>query len=403
MIIYPVCAYWAWNPKGWLAKEGFIDLAGSGIVHGAGGTAALVGCIFMGPRIGRFEDTSQVDSESLLKRGKSNSMPGHSIPLFILGSFILWIGFFPFNLSSFLIHSELIQSNQSVTLFGKTAVNIFFASVFGGMTVTIVGVSVIRIFCGILTGSVASCAGCAHIEPYAAVLTGILSGLIFIAMGYLLIFFRVDDPVSAIPVHLGGGIVGVLTTGLFANVNEQKGAFYGNPRLFGIQFAGLVCIIVWTCLFMCPVAFVAKHYGFIRVSAAAESKGLDQHLECDPCYPETYAHGDYIKFKAFLENSEYMEGFRSTKDKFNSENGKRGLNRVYASDKNRSATVLEKTISLTNASRAGNSTFTDCRSEKQQVKKSEGVSNVFQSIKIDNESSNVINEQSNCKFGVYDG
>eukprot|EP00122_Pirum_gemmata_P014808 Pgem_evm1s13819 len=339
VFLYPVVGYWIWNPEGWLYKLGFVDLAGSLVVHGVGGTAALIAIIICGPRLGRFNDiTNQLNSTNL-KRGKYNKMPGHSIPLFVIGCFILWVGFFPFNIASFMYSFSALPDRTS--LLGKVIVNTFLSSSFAGTIAFLFdiaknrhvkGVSVVRVFSAVLTGCVAICAGCAHVPAYAAVVTGVAGGLIFILLDYLLIIFRIDDPVSAVPVHLGGAIVGTISPGLFAN-SIAKGAFYGNPKLLGIQIAGLVTVICWTCLFMVPLCLLTKYFKVIRVNEEVEEKGYDQYLKTEPCYPETYAHGDYLKFKAFLDQSEYIGDFRKVKQQF-SDNKNREGTRSYHGNNN---------------------------------------------------------------------
>jgi Amt family ammonium transporter len=221
-LYYPLFGAWTWG-GGWLSQlgdsmdlgYGYVDFAGSGVVHAMGGAAALAGALVLGPRIGKYN-----------KDGSANTLPGHHIPMAMLGCFILLFGWFGFNAASTLAATDVrfavVATNTALAAaFGATSA-MFFCMWTGakkpdpGMMVN-----------GMLAGLVAITAPCAFVDPWAAALIGVLAApLIVLACG----FFEksgVDDPVGAISVHGIGGIFGVLCVGLFANGQYGQGWNFG--------------------------------------------------------------------------------------------------------------------------------------------------------------------------------
>lgn len=270
-LIYPIGAYWGWHGEGWL-KKGFstdygqvtyTDYAGSGIVHMVGGTAALAGAVFTGPRLAR----------------RDGPIPGHSIAMQTLGGFILMFGFFAFNGGSELA----ISSSPSSQNVGQAFISTLLCGS-GGMLSAVVGE---RIFGkvwnlstainGSLTGMVAACAGCDGLRPYAAVLVGLVAGVIYLLAEKLMTKLKVDDPLNAVAVHLGGGLWGVMTVPL---LHENYGVFYKSfdnhsVSLLGWNAVGALAYFSWAAVTSSGMFLLLKFVGLLRVDEETERRGLD--------------------------------------------------------------------------------------------------------------------------------
>ena len=227
-LIYPVFGSWAWgsllNGSGWLEGLGFVDFAGSTVVHSVGGWAALAGAIVLGPRLGKYG-----------KNGKVKAIPGHNIPLAALGVFILWLGWFGFNPGS--------------TTAGKTDIAMIFvntnlAAAAGAVAAMIVSWAIFKkpeigmSLNGALAGLVGITAGCANVSPSSSVLIGLIAGILVV---FSVLFFdriKVDDPVGAISVHGVCGAWGTLAAGLF-----NIGGF--TTKIIGVQLLGVGAAFVW--------------------------------------------------------------------------------------------------------------------------------------------------------------
>ncbi len=202
-IVYPIIGHWIWG-GGWLSEMGFMDFAGSTVVHTTGGIAALIGTIMLKPRIGKYG----VD-------GKAKAIAGHSIPLASLGVFILWFGWFGFNAGS-----TLGVSNAGLDI-GRVAINTNLAAALGGIGAMIMvwkqfgKPDLSMAMNGALAGLVGVTAPCMFIEPWAACVIGLSSGVIVVLGVELLDRLHIDDPVGAIPVHGMCGICGTICVGIF--------------------------------------------------------------------------------------------------------------------------------------------------------------------------------------------
>lgn len=204
-LIYPIFASWVWGGyfggQGWLAKIGFIDFAGSTVVHSIGGWVALAAVITLGPRLGRFSP-----------HGEPRDIPGHNITLVALGGFILWFGWFGFNAGSTLDFSANI---------GKIALNTQLSASAGVAAVMLIAVIRGRAILlsdavnASLAGLVGITAGCATMSPVFAIFTGFVSGFVYKYGALLLERFQIDDVVGAVPVHAFAGAWGTLAAGLF--------------------------------------------------------------------------------------------------------------------------------------------------------------------------------------------
>lgn len=280
MFLYPLYGNWVWG-GGWLAQlgvnlglgHGQVDFAGSAVVHMTGGVAALAGARVLGPRIGKFR-----------RDGAIGLLPGHNIPLAVLGTLVLAFGWFGFNTGS-----TLAASDSRVALI---AVNTALASAGGALAAILYlwrryNRPDVAMACnGLLGGLVAITAPCAFVTPATAVLIGVVAGLLVIG-GVLTLErrFRIDDPVGAISVHGLCGMWGALALGLFADgaygdgwngiAGPVRGLFYGDAGQFGAQAIGVVAnlIVVFT-LATLFFRIVERTIGN-RVPAEVEWSGLD--------------------------------------------------------------------------------------------------------------------------------
>lgn len=269
LIIYPVSGHWIWG-GGFLSQMGFVDFAGSTAVHSVGGWVALMGAIMVGPRIGKYN-----------KDGSANAIPGHSLTLGALGVFILWFAWFGFNCGSTIAVTDEI---------GHIAMTTNLAAAAGGLTVMFFTwfrykkPDVSMTLNGVLTGLVGITAGCQVITLWGSIWVGVLSG---IAVSLLVPFIdsqcRIDDPVGAISVHGGCGVLGTLLVGLFANYmpgteDAVVGLFYGGGfNLFGVQFIGVVCVAAWALMTSGIFFLILKKAHGLRVERIVEIEGLDVH------------------------------------------------------------------------------------------------------------------------------
>lgn len=277
--IYPMFGCWVWG-GGWLSAlgknlglgHGMVDFAGSSVVHLCGGTLALVGAKIVGARIGKFN-----------KDGSANPIPGHNIPMAVVGTFILAFGWFGFNPGSSLSGMD--------THIGVIAVNTMLASASGaitGMTVTWLrfGKPDPSFMCnGMLAGLVAITGPCAFVDPWAAYLIGAIAGVLVIYAVEVVDACRLDDPVGAISVHGVNGAWGIIALGIFANGKygggwngvdgNVRGLISGDVPQLVAQLIGIVTCIVFvgTCAWI-TFTVVEALIGN-RVSAEDEMEGLD--------------------------------------------------------------------------------------------------------------------------------
>ena len=266
-VVYPIEAGWIWNSQGWLYKMGFIDFAGSAAIHTVGGVSALIGIIFLGPRIGKYVKDS--------KTGKvvAKAIPGHNLTIGALGVFILWFGWYGFNgaaatalnglggLASIFVTTTISPAVASV-------VTMFYTWVKNGKP------DVSMTLNASLAGLVGITAGCATLDAFGAIMVGIVSGfVVVIAVEFIDIKLKLDDPVGAVAVHGANGIWGTIAVGLFA---VDGGLFYGGGvKLLLIQLLGISCIILWTIFAMTITFALIKKFHGIRVSEEEEILGLD--------------------------------------------------------------------------------------------------------------------------------
>ena len=264
LFVYPISGHWIWG-GGWLAQLGFHDFAGSTAVHMVGGVAALIGAMFLGPRIGKYDE-----------KGNPKAIPGHSLTLGALGCFILWFCWFGFNGCS----TVSMTGDESIVSASKIFVTTNMAAAVATCTTMILTwvryrkPDVSMTLNGSLAGLVAITAGCDLVTPVGAAVIGLVAGVLIV---FSVEFFdkvaKIEDPVGAISVHGVCGAVGTILTGVFA---EDIGLFYGGGFSFLLtQLLGVASVILWVVVVMTIIFFVIKKTIGLRVSAEEEIVGLD--------------------------------------------------------------------------------------------------------------------------------
>lgn len=286
-LIYPIVVNWHWG-GGWIGEMGFHDFAGSTIVHSVGGWAALMGAIIIGPRIGKFGPD-----------GKPRAILGHSVPLAILGVFILFVGWFGFNPGSELAADLEVPRIAVTTLLsaagGGLAAMLTIWVVSGKPDVSMAGN-------GILGGLVSITAGAFVMNPWMAVLSGVIGGVIVVFSVIGIERAGVDDPVGAVSVHGVCGAWGTIAVGLFASNDALvspaapedaiEGLFFGGGGgLLVDQIVGVIGVFVFVCVTAGALFYALKAAGMLRVSPEEEAAGLDVSEHGAPGYGELAALG----------------------------------------------------------------------------------------------------------------
>ncbi len=273
LIIYPVVGHWAWG-GGWLSKQGFIDFAGSTVVHSVGGWAALAGAFLTGPRIGKYG-----------KDGKINAIPGHNLVIAALGVFILWFGWFGFNpgstLSPFAPNLGLIAVTTNLAAAAGACVAMIVSWIKYGKP------DVSMTLNGALAGLVGITAGCSTVSAAGSVAIGSIAGFVVIFAVEFFDRIRIDDPVGAISVHGVCGALGTLLVGLFA---VDGGLFYGGGvKQLGVQAIGVLATFGWTLLTAGALFLALKYTVGLRVKEEEEIEGLDIHEHTGYAYPDMFS------------------------------------------------------------------------------------------------------------------
>ena len=262
-IVYPIEAGWVWNSAGWLAKLGYVDFAGSSVIHMVGGIASVIGAAMLGPRIGKY--TKGKDGKVVV-----NAFPGHSLTLGALGCFILWFAWYGFNGAAASDPTQLAQILGTTTI--APAVATFACMLFTWIRNGAPDVSMC--LNASLAGLVGITAGCANVDALGATIIGLDDGIIVvIAVEFIDQKLKIDDPVGAVAVHGCNGLWGTVAVGLF---DYNNGVFYGGGfHQLGVQVLGVVCIAAYTAVAMTIVFTILKHTIGLRVSAEEEIMGLD--------------------------------------------------------------------------------------------------------------------------------
>ena len=268
-LIYPIFGSWAWGSlyhgSGWLEGLGFIDFAGSSVVHSVGGWLSLAGAIVVGPRLGKFG-----------KDGKVRPIPGHNIPIAALGVFLLWFGWYGFNPGS------TTTGDTSIALIAVTTTMAAAAGAVAAMLASWIkfGKSDIGMTCnGALAGLVGITAGCANVTPLSAIIIGLVAGVLVL---FSVLFFdkiKVDDPVGAISVHGVCGAWGTLAAGLF-----DTGGF--SMKVVGVQLIGIGACFAWAFIGGLIVFKLIDIVIGMRVTEEEELAGLDFSEHGASAYPD---------------------------------------------------------------------------------------------------------------------
>ena len=266
-VVYPIYGHWAWSDDGWLTQigPGLADYAGSAVVHMIGGFLALAGAIVVGPRKGFREGAD---------------LKGHNIPYVVIGTFILFFGWFGFNINS--------------DTLGLNAVNTLLAGAAGATSAIYVvllrtGKADIEMACnGALAGLVGITAGCAYVDPWGAVVIGLIAGVIMIfGVDFIKNVVKADDPVGAVTVHGICGAWGVLAVGIFAaGHNGVEGLIAGNAEQLIPQIVGLLVAAAWGLGAGFVLFKVIDLSMGLRASEEEEMSGLDEPEHGASAYPE---------------------------------------------------------------------------------------------------------------------
>ncbi|MBA2377873.1 MAG: ammonium transporter [Actinomycetota bacterium] len=267
-IIYPMGAHWVWSDEGWIGALGKQDFAGSTVVHLSAAMAALAGTIIVGPRLGKFDDN-----------GRPQLMPGHNMPLAVLGVLILWLGWQGFNPGSTLAATVDIADIALTTNLAAAA------GIIGAMLITYFYKGFVDVGMagnGAIAGLVAITATCAFVAPWAAVVIGLIAGVVMYATALLMDRIGIDDPVGAIAAHGMGGVWGTLSAGLFttpalAEANGGlPGLFYGGGfTQLGVQAVSIAAVGGFVFFASLAVFGILKATIGIRVKPEHELNGLD--------------------------------------------------------------------------------------------------------------------------------
>ncbi|XP_072963544.1 ammonium transporter 1 member 2-like [Typha angustifolia] len=295
--VYPVVSHWFWAADGWaspaknldqdlLFRSGVIDFAGSGVVHLVGGIAGFWGALIEGPRIGRFD-----------RNGRALILRGHSGTLVVLGTFLLWFGWFGFNPGSFLTIFKSYGPSGSIhgqwSAVGRTAVTTTLAGSVAGLT-TLFGKrlqtghwNLIDVCNGLLGGFAAITSGCSVVDPWAAIICGFVSAWVLIGLNKLAALVKYDDPLEAAQLHGGCGTWGIIFTALFAREKYVNEVYPGRPgRPYGLFMGGggrllaahvvqVLVIVGWVSVTMGPLFLLLRKLKLLRISAEDEMAGMD--------------------------------------------------------------------------------------------------------------------------------
>jgi len=295
ILIYPVIVHWVWSAEGWLSASnadafqgGVIDFAGSGVVHLTGGTAGLCGAVIIGPRNGRFQKLPEGGL------GVPLPMPGHAPVLQVLGTFILWLGWYGFNAGSRLT----LSSGDDSAVVGRIVANTTIAASTSGLTALLAtlafskgrGYDVATMCNGILSGLVSVTAGCATLPLWGALIVGAIGGLVNRGFGQLVLRLKVDDPLEASSVHGACGAWGVIGAAIFSIDSATQVAYpernggsgglvSGHGDLLAAAVVQVLCIICWTGSFSTALFLTLKKFNVLRRSDSYGAAAMDEDLD----------------------------------------------------------------------------------------------------------------------------
>jgi Amt family ammonium transporter len=286
-VLYSITSHWVWHPDGWLYARGMQDFAGSTVVHYQGALAALAGALLLGPRIGKFG-----------RDGRANPIPGHNMPYAVLGTIILWFGWFGFNPGSTL---GVITGNR-IGYFSYVALTTNLAAAAGALGGVATAWAVLKkpdvsmMLNGALAALVAITAACGFVAPWAAIVIGLASGVLAVTGVLAVERLGIDDPIGAVAVHGVSGVWGTVATGLFAvpslaaNLRTGSGGFVytGSLHQVWVQLLGLATVGAFTFSASFGALWTMKRLWGIRVEPHVETSGLDVSEHGMWGYPEFY-------------------------------------------------------------------------------------------------------------------
>lgn len=278
-LIYPVVAHWVWG-GGWLGVLGKQDFAGSTVVHLSGAAAALAGTLLLGPRLGKYDD-----------EGRPVTIPGHNMPLAVLGVLILWVGWYGFNPGSTMAATTQIADVALTTTLAACG------GILGAMAMSYIYRKTVDVGMGgngAIAGLVAITASTAFVAPWASIIIGMVAGVIMYVTLIFVDKIGVDDPLGAIAAHGMGGVWGTLSCGLFTTpalaAVGRPGLFYGGGfTQLGVQALGIISVFTFVFLSSLLVFGVLKATIGLRVSPEYELDGLDLHEHGVYGYPDLVA------------------------------------------------------------------------------------------------------------------
>ena len=284
--IYPVVGHWIWG-GGWLGQLGMQDFAGSTVVHLLGATSALVGTLALGPRIGKYG-----------RDGKPKPIPGHSMPLALLGVLILWLGWFGFNPGSTLNAMDLSFADIAIVTNMAAAGGVLAAMLVAWLVMGKPDIGMTAN--GAIAALVAITAGSGFVEPWAAVIIGAVAGAVMVIMVLAIDRIRIDDPIGALSCHGISGIWGTLATGLFAapsaierlHVGTAGLVYGGGFHQLGVQALGIGAVFAFVLVCSGVVFYGLKYTVGIRLSPEQELSGSDFAEHGMWGYPEHFVGPD---------------------------------------------------------------------------------------------------------------
>ncbi len=275
-VIYPLYGHWVWG-GGWLGSLDSLiglpaaaDYAGSGVVHAVGGFVALAGAAVVGPRLRKFNAD-----------GSANVIAGHSVPFVVIGTFILFFGWFGFN----------INTGDSI---GLNAINTLLAGATGAVVALYIQIArtgkldILMACNGALAGLVGITAGVAFVAPWSAVVIGAIAApIMIVSVSVIEKVFKIDDPVGAISVHGTTGLWGLLAVGIFANGNNGvTGLLFGDSLQIVSQLISMVVVLAWALITGFALFLLLKVTMGVRVTREEEEQGLDISEHGINTYPE---------------------------------------------------------------------------------------------------------------------
>lgn len=324
--VYPIIVRAIWSEYGFLNFKngqlfdgiGMVDFAGSGVVHITGGCTSLLATKILGPRKGRFFDARGRKLEA------PKRFPGHSPALQVLGTFLLWFGWYGFNAGSIVSIASKTErggySSASIAILASInttlsaasgCVSALFTRLYFNERRTGEATFDLQIALnGAISGLVAVTGGCSVVNPWAAVVIGTISGWVYLLGSNFLIRHCIDDAVDAIPVHFANGCWGVIATGLLAapknlmnlhGTDKHVGWLYewgrgsGNATLLMAQLVGILFIVGWVMIIMSPFFFLLNYCGLFRADSLEEVVGLDISYHGGEVYQEEEVKREYIQ------------------------------------------------------------------------------------------------------------